>query len=399
MQVKTVQNVQMPDLSPVSEVEVVESFLTENYELRNNVLSHKMEVRDRQGDHTEKFRPLTREAMNSIIIAARKELAEIKNPKPLITELIQSEGTPNYDPIKEYLESLPAWDGQERVDALFRCLPGVDDQHVCWLHTWLRSAVAHWLDLDMLHGNECAPVLIGHQGVQKSAFCRRILPEHLRTYYLDHINLANKFDKEMALTHNLLVNIDELDQVKPKQQAELKQTLTKVNVNGRPIYGRAQRDDKRYASFIATTNCRTPLQDPTGSRRYICIEIPDGQLIDNETEIDYDQLYAQLLHELRVEKRRYWFTNEETLQIQKANEPYQREVTIEEIVNTCFRKPDESEQITPIPLADMITHMSKSFPEIKITHGLRINVARELLAQGYKHKKVHSVALYFAVCA
>ena len=32
--------------------------------------------------------------------------------------------------------------------------------------------------------------------------------DHLRQYFLDHINFANKFDSEMALTHNLFVNID-----------------------------------------------------------------------------------------------------------------------------------------------------------------------------------------------
>ena len=69
--------------------------------------------------------------------------------------------------------------------------------------------MAHWMGMDPLHGNECVPVLIGPQGCGKSTFAVRLLPEHLRQYYLDHINFGNKFDCDMALTHNLIVNIDE----------------------------------------------------------------------------------------------------------------------------------------------------------------------------------------------
>ena len=42
------------------------------------------------------------------------------------------------------------------------------------------------------------------------------------------LNLSNKFDKEMALTNNLLVNLDELEAIRPSQHAALKQTLSKA---------------------------------------------------------------------------------------------------------------------------------------------------------------------------
>jgi predicted P-loop ATPase len=94
------------------------------------------------------------------------------------------------------------------------------------------------------------------------------LPVNLREYYLDHLNLSNKFDKEMALTNNLIVNLDELEAIRPSQHAALKQTLSKSKVNGRPIYGASQDDRPRYASFVATTNNPHPLSDAMGSRRY-----------------------------------------------------------------------------------------------------------------------------------
>ena len=67
----------------------------------------------------------------------------------------------------------------------------------------------------------------------------------------------------MALTNNLLVNLDELDAIRPSQHAALKQTLSKSKVNGRPIFGCAQEDRPRFASFVATTNNPHPLTDAT----------------------------------------------------------------------------------------------------------------------------------------
>ena len=116
---------------------------------------------------------------------------------------VNSEEVAVFNPIGDYLSSLPAWDGQNHVARLFSRLPGVSSEQLAYLSIWLRSTVAHWLQMDTLHGNEVVPTLIGPQGCGKTTFLRRLLPQHLREYYLDHLNLSNKFDKEMALTNNL----------------------------------------------------------------------------------------------------------------------------------------------------------------------------------------------------
>ena len=249
-------------------------------------------------------------------------MLEKGNPKTEITEFVYSEDVPAFDPIGYYLKNLPEWDGQNHIARLFSRLPGITTEQQGFLATWLLSAVAHWLQMDMLHGNECVPTLIGAQGCGKTTFFHRLLPPELREYYLDHLNLSNKFDKEMALTNNLIVNLDELEAIRPSQHAALKQTLSKSKVNGRRIYGATQDDRPRYASFVATTNNPHPLTDATGSRRYICLTIPQGLFIDNTGEIDYKQLYAQVVHELTVTKTPYWFMNEEVERIQQLNQNY-----------------------------------------------------------------------------
>jgi predicted P-loop ATPase len=226
---------------------------------------------------------------------------------------------------------------------------------------------------------------------------RRLLPLELREYYLDHLNLSNKFDKEMALTNNLLVNLDELDAIRPSQQSSLKQTLSVSKVNGRPIFGRTQEDRRRFASFVATTNNRHPLKDATGSRRYICILIPDGQMIDNTGEIDYGQLYAQVTYELLEKKAPYWFNNEEVARIQQLNQDFMEQKDIGEMFVACFRKPNEGETFKTMNCNQMIGVMQGDYPTLQNTIGNRVRLGRFVSSLGFNFKDHSHVPFYEVV--
>lgn len=388
------------DFSVCSELQeqlsLLHEYLSEHYEFRHNVLSDKYELRERSSE-SKPFRPLTKEALNSLLRLIKCNGLEIPTLGQNVNEYIFSEETPLFDPAKDWLRSLPSWDGKNHVGEFFGRLPGITTEQHNFLATWIRSAVAHWLDKDTMHGNECVVTIIGKQGCGKSTFCASILPPHLREYYLDHLNLGNKNDKEMALTNNLIVNLDELDQVKPCQQAELKQALSKVNVNGRPIYGRAQKNRKRFASFVSTTNNPRPLCDATGSRRYLCIRIPDGELIDNEKVINYNQLYAQVMYEVEKEQLRYWFTNEEVKRIEELNQNYQRVMNLEGMLEACFRHPREGEIVHPLLVGEIISEMMAEFPSLKSTEGLNIRLGRILKSNNFEHKHNRCGSVYYIV--
>ena len=386
----------------------IELFLNENYRFRRNILNGKVEfailpeaAKTAEGlssDFNEaelEFRPLTPAAQNSIVIhAKREEILEKGSPKAEISEWVGSEEVPEFNPVQAFLDGLPKWDGQNHIARLFSRLPGISSEQQNDLTIWLRSAVAHWLQMDMLHGNECVPTLIGQQGCGKTVFVRRLLPQHLREYFLGHLNLSNKFDKDMALTNNLLVNLDELEAIRPSQQASLKQTLSVSKVNGRPIFGRTQEDRPRFASFVATTNNRHPLKDATGSRRYICIQIPDGQMIDNTGEIDYGQLYAQVVYELKELGAHYWFDNNEVIRLQQLNQEYMEQKDIAEIVEICFRKPKEGEMAKILSSSMLLNLIQKEYPSVEITHSNKIRLGRTMKALGYESVDRSNVPYY-----
>ncbi len=374
---------------------LTEQFLEENYLFRRNILNGKVEFATLPTEDPV-YRTLTQEALNTIIIQAKRDdFMDGANPKTEIIEIIHSDFVPVYDPIRDFLEKLPQWDGKNHVAHLFGRIPGISSEQHGFLTIWLRSAVAHWLQMDTLHGNECVPTLIGSQGCGKTTFMKRLLPPNLRQYFLDHLNLSNKFDKEMALTNNLLVNLDELDAIRPSQHASLKQTLSKSKVNGRPIFGCCQEDRARYASFVATTNNPHPLTDATGSRRYICLTIPRGQLIDNTGEIDYEQLYAQVLHEIRELNAPYWYNSSEVERIQQLNLNYMEQKDIADIIEVCFKKPHDGEGVR-MNTCEILKTLQKEYPSVRNDHSTKVHLGIAMKELGYEHT-LHSNRVYYRV--
>ena len=390
---------------------MIEQFLMNYYRFRRNMLNGKVEFANlpEAADAAEglsngfdeaelNYRPLTQAALKSIVIRAKREdVLEKGSPKAEIADYVESEEVPEYNPVQAFLKSLPKWDGQNHVARIFSRLPGISSEQLNYLAVWLRSAVAHWMQMDMLHGNECVPTLIGSQGCGKTTFVRRLLPASLREYYLDHLNLSNKFDKEMALTNNLIVNLDELDAIRPSQQSSLKQTLSVSKVNGRPIFGRAQEDRLRFASFVATTNNRHPLQDATGSRRYICIQISDGQMIDNTGDIDYGQLYAQVMYELQELKAPYWYSNDEVARIQQLNLDFMEKKDIGEMFTACFRQPNEGEVVKTMNCDQIVSIIQRDYPTLQNTIGNKVRLGKVISALGFKHRERSHVAYYEVV--
>ncbi|MCR4583171.1 MAG: DUF3874 domain-containing protein [Prevotella sp.] len=375
---------------------IIEQFLNQHFLFRRNVLNGMEEFIIKSEDGLPgPFLPLTKTAINSIVICAKKEgLLAKKSPRTGILEYLDSDEVPTYNPIEDYLFHLPGWDGHNHVADLLARLPGLSTEQTGFLSVWIRSMVAHWLQMDTLHANECVPTLIGEQGCGKTTFLRRLLPPHLRQYYLDHLNLSNKFDKEMALTNNLLVNIDELDAITPTQHPLLKQTLSKNKVNGRPIFGAVQKDRLRFASFVATTNNRHPLTDTTGSRRYICVAIPSGKLIDNTGDINYEQLYAQILYELQELHTPYWYNNDDVKRIQELNLDFMAKKDLAEMVTVCFRKPKKGEVPQLMNSTQMLQMLQKQYPTVKINHSTSVHLGLAMKQMGYEHKDRNHVAYY-----
>ena len=185
--------------------------------------------------------------------------------------------------------------------------------------------------------------------------------------------MKNDNDIFIAMSSYALINIDEFDAMSKSQQPILKYLISKNDIKFRPPYGKVMEERQRFASFIATTNNRRPLTDPTGSRRFVCIYANE---IDNSGMINYDMLYAQLYTELQ-QGRRYWFEDEENARIMQQNEPFQQVSNYEQMIALTFLAPEETSE-----------------DAVFVSLQLIVEIGKRLTKMGYQHKRSNKGSVF-----
>ena len=159
------------------------------------------------------------------------------------------------------------------------------------------------------------------------------------------------------------------DQITLTQQGFLKHILQKPVVNLRKPHGRSVLELQRYASFIGTSNQKDLLTDPSGSRRFICIEVTGN--IDTTQPIDYEQLYAQAMHEISHGER-YWFNSEDEQIMTENNREFEQTPAMLQLFYQYFRAPqagEEGEFFTPVEILNYLKKKSGiSLSDNKVYH-------------------------------
>ena len=307
-----------------------EEFLNTHYDLRFNTLKRATEFRRRGDDSADAWQPMDERHRNRLTTEQLKAGGQSWGYGMQLC--IESSSVRSYNPVADYLEHLPEWDRRrDYIGELARRVPTAFKQWPQLFHRWLLAMVAQVRGMSREHGNALVPMLIGGQGTGKTTFCRSLLPPGLRDYFMDDIKMDSAEQVERVLGRMWLVNIDEYDCKTQREQAKIKRLLTE-----RQVQVRRPRSDQytlvsRLCSFIATTNERQPLTDPTGSRRYICVEL-DG-VIDTATPVPHDQVFAQALYELGHGEP-FFLSREEERLLEEHNGQYRRRPLVETVVGT-----------------------------------------------------------------
>ena len=329
--------------------EKIRTYLNNHFEFRYNLLTEQTEYRPLHTDITA-FTGINQRELNTLCIQIRDYGINCWD-RDLI-RYINSSYIPSYHPFQLYFEELPEWDGQDRLEDLAGRI-STDTHWICYFHRWMLALTAQWMNRKQLHANSVAPLLIStEQGWQKSTFCKSIVPEPLQAYYTDQMDLAgSRLENKLALMG--LINLDEFDRLSPRRMAQLKNLMQMPALTVRKAYQQHYQQLPRIASFIGTSNRKDLLTDPTGSRRFLCVEVKHA--IDC-THLDLDQIYAQLKTEL-LQGARFWFTHEEEKEIQEHNAAFYQASPEEEIFQAHFRAalPDEDGEL--LSLAEIIEVM------------------------------------------
>ena len=375
--------------SPNRNLKKLQEYLNHRYEFRYNRLTDVTEFRPIHATDAP-FLPIDERHINGLIIDAR--LKGIPCWNNMVPTLILSDKVDDYHPFHTYFNDLPRWDGTDRVTPL---LQRVSDDTL-WLNGaryWMRAMTAHWMGHPRAHANALVPVLISsEQGLGKSTFCRSLLPDSLRTYYIDNLNLSPGTNPEKKLVKTGLINLDEFDKISEKRQPDVKNLLQMLSV---PVY-RSKRlgyvTEPRLASFIATTNSRQILCDPTGSRRFLCVEVT--RFISEETII-HKQLYAQLKHEVMNGERDY-LTKDEEKEFQRRNQAYYIQSPLEDVFHACFRHPQGDESGQWMTAAEIFQVMTQH-NSIALRGTTAKHLSYRLTAMGFKHHHTRKGNYYHVI--
>lgn len=293
--------------------------------------------------------------------------------------ILRSDFVQVYNPLLRYLDSLPAWDGEtDHIGEFLKmvhCLSVSPEQFDFYVRRWLVAMIAAVAD-DKVVNHEIL-VLLGKQGTYKTSFVNSILPPCLSRYYTVKTN-AQRMTKDdvLALTENILINLEEIDSMTRSEVNQLKAMASLPYVCERPPYGRNKVRLPHIASFCATGNNLQFLTDTTGNRRWLVFEIDH---IDNPrtTVINYDGIYAQLKY-LYESGFKYWFDGSDIAALNEANKRFEAPNMERELIATHYRKPGPYEQCLYLSSSQIVARFS---PQLRLS---AVNVGRVMAELGFE---------------
>ncbi len=294
-------------------------YLNTHYQFRYNTIMGYTEYKDQSYKYMD-WTPVDDRVLKGMTMKVR--LGGIDARDNDVRRYVQSDMIRPFNPIGDYLwEQYDKWDGKDHIRKLACTVPTSNPHWPDWFYTWFLGMVRQWQVTNMaMYGNQAVPLLISAQGWNKTTFCEQLLPPELRWGYTGNLQMDDKRQVLQQMAQMLLINLDEFNQISPRiQQGFLKNIITLSSVKIKRPYGRHVEDFPRRASFIATTNQADVLADPSGSRRFLGVELTGP--IDVSTPPNYEQLYAQAMRALH-QHQPYYFSQQETKVIAESNRKF-----------------------------------------------------------------------------
>lgn len=242
-----------------------------NYKIKNNEVT---------GESEKNGVPMEDSDFNTIYIKVRQEVENKYGkdiPKDLIYSAIESDEFEKYHPIKNFFEEHESLDPQGVIEELAGCLvsqtgreQGHKDYVLVFLKKWLVNMIATAIDNQ---DNPLLLALLGGQGTGKTEFFRRLLPKGLKGAYYAEMPIIDDKDFFIAMGKHVIIMDDELSGKSKLEMTSLKKIMSKNIMDVRVPYGRKSKKIKRVSSLCGTGNDLKILNDFTGNRRIIPVEI------------------------------------------------------------------------------------------------------------------------------
>lgn len=268
-----------------------------------------------------------------------------------------------YHPVREYLCSLPEWDGTKRVETLLIDYFGAEDS--VYTRAVTRKTLAAAVARIFEPGKKFDSVLIlnGPQGIGKSTFFSRLAGD----WFSDSLTVTDMKDKAGAekLQGYWILELSELNGMKKTDVEIVKSFITRCDDKYRASYGVNVESHPRQSIIVGSTNAEEGfLRDITGNRRFWPVRI-SGQSEKKPWDIDTPtvrQIWAEALEIYRKGEVLY-LTGDEATAAQseqtKALESDEREGLVRRYLETLL--PDEWDSMTLAERRNFLTDSEYDF--------------------------------------
>ena len=200
------------------------------------------------------------------------------------------------DPFEDWLADRPEWDGKRRIDRLLIDLFGAEDTKLNrWAGQYIPVGAIQRTWFSGCKLDEIL-VLVGKQGIGKSALLRQILPE--AAYFSDGLNFnGSARERVESLLGYVIVEASEMAGIARTKIDSLKAFITRAEDGSIRLAYRRNKDVlPRRCIIVGTSNEQMVLpNDPTGNRRFVAVKCHKGSNIERYMEKNRDQLWAEAL--------------------------------------------------------------------------------------------------------
>jgi predicted P-loop ATPase len=306
-----------------------EDFISNKYKFRYNQIKMFVEIAPLNSDVWKELNE------NNLYLDLQKHGIKISIGN--LSAILKSDFCKNFNPIQNYFENLPKWDGQtDHIANLAKYVLAFDatafEYH---FKKWLVRSV--FCAMDDAFFNKQALVLVSNQNDGKTSFWNWLSPASLSAYYTDRITTDK--DGIISLARNFMINIDELASLNKQDTKQLKALFSMKNINIRVPFGRNEANLLRRCSFVGSTNEQSFLADETGSVRWLCFNIKGINWdYSKHCNVDYVWSQAYALWKSTTNRNQWDLSKEEIENNEKRNAKFKQLSIEQELIGRYFEK-------------------------------------------------------------
>lgn len=239
-------------------ITLIENWLKYNHDLRRNSITRKIENHGKPYKETD---------INTLFLSAKKAFDDLNFD--LFLKILFSDSIIEHNPLLDFFERYKERRPVGVIDSFWSSFTTKGGVQLSYFGSkWLIGIIS------AMHGEHSPLMLVftGGQNTGKTEAFRRLLPPELRQYYAES-KLEQGKDDDILMTQKIIIMDDEMGGKNKQESKRLKEMLSKQTFSLRVPYGKGNEDLNRLAVLCGTSNDNSILNDPTGNRRIIPVEI------------------------------------------------------------------------------------------------------------------------------